>query len=84
MLSYFSITILFLCQQTVQKKVIYTPKHITLILEYKRSKTTSEENKPLNMRVNGKWDKMTTNVILLEWLDVFDKRANFMDKEKAG
>lgn len=27
---------------------------------------------------------MTTKVILLERLDVFDKRPNFMDKEKVG
>lgn len=47
--SYFSIPIPILCQQTIQKKVIYTPEHISLISEYKKSKTTSEENESLNI-----------------------------------
>lgn len=38
----------FMSANSIEKKVIYTPEHFTLISEYKISKITSEENKPLN------------------------------------
>lgn len=39
----------FMSANSIGKKVIYTPKHFILISEYKISKTTSGENKPLNI-----------------------------------